>query len=192
MSAAATASGTPPPANLVLIGSRATGKTSVGTRLAGLLHRNFVDLDQVLVQEAGRSIADIVAADGWPGFRQREKEIVARYRHLSGQVLATGGGVVLDPDNVAALRENGIVIWLTSAPETIQARLARDHNGKAQRPSLTGTDSIREVAEILAQRAPLYQAAAHLIIDTDHRDIPQVVDAVLAALKSQENNNLGW
>ena len=92
---------------------------------------------------------------------------------------------------LVTLRENGIVIWLTADPEIIQARLARDQNGETQRPSLTGADTIREVAAVLAQRAPLYEAAAHFIIDTNHRNIHQVVDAVLAALKSQETTNLG-
>ena len=112
------------PPNLVLIGYRATGKTSVGARLAEVLQRPFVDLDQVLVREAGRSVADIVAQGGWAEFRRLEKELVARYRDARGQVLATGGGVVLDPDNVAALRENGILIWLTADPAAIQARLS--------------------------------------------------------------------
>ena len=139
--------------NLVLIGYRATGKTSVGARLAEVLHCPFVDLDQVLVREAGRSVAGIVAQGGWAEFRRLEKELVARYRNTRGQVLATGGGVVLDPDNVAALRENGILIWLTAAPDAIQARLAQDQPRDANRPSLTGGDTIREVAAVLEARA---------------------------------------
>ena len=126
----------------------------------------FVDLDQVLVREAGRSIADIVAQGGWAEFRRLEKELVARYRDARGQVLATGGGVVLDPDNVAALRENGILIWLTADPAAIQARLAQDQPRDANRPSLTGGDTIREVAEVLQERAPLVSAAAQIIVDT--------------------------
>ena len=177
--------------NLVLIGYRATGKTSVGARLAKVLHCPFVDLDQVLVREAGRSVADIVAQGGWAEFRRLEKQLVARYRDTRGQVLATGGGVVLDPDNVAALRENGILIWLTADPAAIQARLAQDQPRDANRPSLTGGDTIREVAEVLEARAPLYQAAAQIIVDTTHNSVAQVVELVLAALKSEETRNLG-
>ena len=140
--------------NLVLIGYRATGKTSVGARLAEALHRPFVDLDQVLVREAGRSVADIVAQGGWAEFRRLEKDLVARYRDAQGQVLATGGGVVLDPDNVAALRENGILIWLTADPAAIQARLAQDQPRDANRPSLTGGDTVREVLEVLEDARP--------------------------------------
>ena len=177
--------------NLVLIGYRATGKTSVGARLAEVLQRPFVDLDQVLVREAGRSVADIVAQGGWAEFRRLEKELVARYRDAQGLVLATGGGVVLDPDNVAALRENGIIIWLRADPAAIQARLAQDQPRDANRPSLTGGDTIREVLTVLEARAPLYQAAAQISIDTTHRSVSQVMKLVLAALKSEEAKNLG-
>ena len=177
--------------NLVLIGYRATGKTSVGARLAEVLDRPFVDLDQVLVREAGRPIADIVAQGGWAEFRRLEKELVARYRDARGLVLATGGGVVLDPDNVAALRENGILIWLAADPTAIQARLAQDQPRDANRPSLTGGDTIREAASVAEERAPLYQAAAQIIIDTTHRSVPQVVKLVLEAIKSEEAKKLG-
>ncbi len=179
------------PPNLVLIGYRGTGKTSVGARLAEVLERPFVDLDQVLVREAGRSVADIVTQGGWPEFRRLEKDLVAQYRDARGLVLATGGGVVLDPDNVAALRENGIIIWLTADPAAIQARLFQDQPRDANRPSLTGGDTIREAAAVAEARAPLYQAAAQISIDTTHRSVGQVVKLVLVALKSEEAKNLG-
>jgi len=177
--------------NLVLIGYRATGKTAVGARLAEILGRPLVDLDQVLVQEAGRPIADIVAQEGWAEFRRQEKELVARFRQTQGQVLATGGGVVLDPDNIAALKENGIIIWLSAGPDTIQARLEKDLPRDVNRPSLTGSDTIREVAEVLEARLPLYRAAAQITVDTTHRDVAQVVELVLAALQAEEDGNLG-
>ncbi|MEJ2671469.1 MAG: shikimate kinase [Deltaproteobacteria bacterium] len=177
--------------NLVLIGYRATGKTAVGTRLAEILGRPFVDLDQMLVQEAGEPIAAIVAQGGWAEFRRREKELVARFRPTRGQVLATGGGVVLDPDNIETLRENGIIIWLTAAPETIRARLAQDQPRDANRPSLTGSDTIREVTEVLEARQPLYQAAAQITLDTTNRDVAQVVETLLAALRPEEAGSLG-
>jgi len=177
--------------NLVLIGYRGTGKTSVGARLAEVLQRPFVDLDQVLVSEAGRSVADIVAQGGWAEFRRLEKQLVARYRNTRGLVLATGGGVVLDPNNVAALRENGILIWLTADPAAIQTRLAQDQPRDANRPSLTGEDAIREAAAVAEERAPLYLAAAQISVDTTHRTVGQVVKLVLEALESEEVKNLG-
>jgi len=172
--------------NLVLIGYRATGKTSVGTRLARILGRSFVDLDELLVHEAGKSIAEMVAESGWQEFRRREKELVARFRHRRGLVLATGGGVVLDPENVRALRENGIIVWLTADPATIQARLSRDRPGEESRPSLTGRDTVAEVLEVLRQREPLYRAAAQIIIDTTGRSVAQVVEEVLKGVTHEE------
>jgi shikimate kinase len=170
--------------NLVLIGYRATGKTAVGALLAQRLARPFVDLDQVLEEEMGRSIADLVAEEGWAEFRQREKELVARWGRAGGQVLATGGGAVLDPENVEILRENGVVVWLRADPATIQERLSRDQREVSQRPSLTGRSTLEEVAEVLQSRQPLYAAAAHIVIDTDQHSLDQVVEQVLAAVQS--------
>jgi shikimate kinase len=168
--------------NLVLIGYRATGKTAVGALLAQRLSRPLVDLDQVLEEEIGRSIADLVAEKGWAEFRSREKELVARFGRKGGRVLATGGGAVLDPKNAKILRENGVVVWLRADPATIQERLSRDQREVSQRPSLTGRSTLEEVAEVLQSRQPLYGAAAHIVIDTDGHSLEQVVAQVLAAV----------
>ena len=173
-----------PKRNLVLIGYRATGKTAAGARLAQVLGRRFVDLDQVLVQEAGQSIAEIVAQRGWEEFRRREKELVARFCHPEGLVLATGGGVVLDDENVQALRQSGLIIWLTADAATIQARLAQDKSPKDSRPSLTGADPLAEVTEVLQSRQRLYLAAAQIIVDTADRSVTQVVEEILATLQT--------
>jgi shikimate kinase len=165
--------------NLVLIGCRACGKTSVGKALALALARPFVDLDEVLVAQAGRSIAELVAEDGWPGFRRREKELVQQYGRLSGQVLAPGGGVVLDPENVKILRENGLVIWLTADTATLGQRLRQDQGSREFRPSLTGADPVGEIEQVLAAREPLYRAAAHLILDTTGLSIAEIVNRIL-------------
>ncbi len=165
--------------NLVLIGGRACGKTSVGRALAQVLQRPFVDLDEVLAIEAGRSIADIVAQEGWPGFRRREKALVARCAALHGQVLATGGGVVLDPENVTILREQGLVIWLTADPATLTQRLRQDQKTQESRPSLTGADPEAEMARVLAERQPLYRAAAHVALDVAELSISEIVARIL-------------
>ncbi len=177
--------------NLVLIGYRATGKTSVGRELARTLGRPFVDLDQVLVSEAGQSVAEIVAQGGWEEFRRREKDLVARYGQARGQVLATGGGVVLDPENVRILQQNGVIIWLTAEPDTIRARLEADRPRDAFRPSLTGSDTVSEVLQVLEFRKPLYRAAAQVIIDTTSHSIPQVVQEILGILELKEAASLG-
>lgn len=173
---------TPSEPNLVLIGYRASGKSSVAAALARRLHRPWVDLDEVLVQEAGCSIAEIVAKEGWKGFRRREKELTQRFGQARGQVLATGGGVVLDPENVEVLRKNGIVIWLKAAPAVIRERLGQDAGTAAYRPSLTGGDTLAEVERVLAERESLYQSAAHLVIDTTDLPVSEVVERILQAV----------
>jgi shikimate kinase len=165
--------------NLVLIGGRACGKTSVGKALALALKRHFVDLDDVLVAQAGCSIAELVAAGGWPDFRRREKELVEHYSKLLGQVLAPGGGVVLDPENVKNLREHGLVIWLLADPATLGQRLKSDQGSQEFRPSLTGADPVAEMARVLAEREPLYRAAAHLTIDTTELSLAEIVKRIL-------------
>jgi shikimate kinase len=170
-------------ANIVLIGYRATGKSSVGAALARRLDRPLVDLDEVLVEEAGCAIADIVASRGWEDFRRREKELARRFGKMSGQVLATGGGVVLDPENVAILRENGRLIWLKAEPAAIRERLELDDATRTSRPSLTGADTLAEVDRVLAEREPLYQAAAHIVIDTTGLSVSEVVERILAAMR---------
>lgn len=168
--------------NLVLIGGRASGKTSVGKALAQALKRDFVDLDEVLVVQAGRSIAELVAAEGWPEFRRREKALVSHYGRLAGQVLAPGGGAVLDPENVAILRANGLVIWLQADAATLSRRLREDQGSQEFRPSLTGGDPAEEMIRVLAEREPLYRAAAHLTIETGELSVGQVVERILAAI----------
>jgi shikimate kinase len=158
------------PPNLVLIGYRATGKTSVGEELARILKRHFVDLDRLLVAEAGQSVAEIVAGGGWAEFHRRE---------------------VLDPENVELLRENGIIIWLTADPATIRTRLEADRPGENFRPSLTGGDTVNEVMEVLKSREPLYRAAAEVVVDTAQQSVHQVVREILAALEKRKEANLG-
>ncbi len=172
-----------PDRNLVLIGYRATGKTSVGAKLARVLKRPFVDLDRVLVAEAGQTVAQIVAQGGWDEFRRREKELVARYHRRRGQVLATGGGVILDPENVGKLKENGVLVWLKADPETIRERLGQDQAQVSNRPSLTTDDYLAEVERVLAERQSLYRKAADLEIDTGGLSISQVADLILAATR---------
>ena len=93
--------------NIVLIGYRAVGKTTVAAQVAHRLGRPMIDLDAVVEQEAGESIPDLVRREGWAEFRRREKAVVERYASQEGMVLATGGGVILDAENTARLRANG-------------------------------------------------------------------------------------
>ncbi|WP_449245176.1 shikimate kinase [Desulfobacca acetoxidans] len=174
--------------NIVLIGFRAAGKTTVGRRLAELLNRPFYDLDQVLEQEAGKTIARLVAQEGWPAFRRREKALVERFASQKGLVLATGGGVILDPENTTRLKASGRLVWLKTAPETIRARLRRSQPEHAARPGLTDKGTLNEIDEVLVNRTPLYQAAAEAIIETDALTADEITQRLLILIKSWEQS----
>lgn len=153
--------------NLVLIGYRGTGKSVIGLRLGRLLRMPVVSLDEEIVRHAGQSIPDLVAALGWPHFRDVEEELVRRFAGRDGQILDCGGGVVERPGNAAVLRARGRIFWLRAQVATIVGRIGGDKN----RPSLTGAKSFTdEVSEVLQRRTPLYQAMAHETIDTDGKN----------------------
>jgi shikimate kinase len=163
--------------NIVLIGYRGTGKSTVGKVLAARLGRELISTDAEIVKRTKQSIPEIVARQGWEYFRDLESAVC---RDLAGRdrlVIDAGGGAILRPQNVEALKQNGKLIWLIATVETITARIGRD----TQRPSLTGTKSfVEEITEVLRDRTPKYQAAADHMIQTDGRTIQQLVEAVLA------------
>ncbi|MEY4705099.1 MAG: Shikimate kinase [Nitrospirota bacterium] len=167
--------------NIVLIGYRGTGKSTVGKLLAARLGRELVSTDKEIVTRAKRTIPEIVALKGWEYFRDLESEVC---RELAGRdqlVIDTGGGAILRAQNVEALKKNGTVFWLTASVETIAKRIGGDN----QRPSLTGTKSfVDEVQDVLRERAPKYQAAADHVVATDDRSIDQLVEVLLALLPS--------
>ena len=163
--------------NIVLIGYRGTGKSSVGRRLAARLGRTLVSTDAEIVTRAQRTIPEIVAREGWEYFRDLESSICRELSSRDRLVIDTGGGAILRTENIEALKENGAVFWLTASVETIAKRIGGDN----QRPSLTGTQSfIDEIQDVLRERTPKYQAAADHTITTDDRSIDQLVETLLA------------
>ena len=153
--------------NLWLIGYRCTGKTTVGRILAEAVGFRFIDADVALTREIGQSISQFVSERGWPAFRREESRILRILSREDGQIVATGGGVVLDPENVRTLRETGTVIWLTARPDTILSRLGDDPGTAENRPALTDEGLAAEVRTTLAEREPLYAKAAHHSVETD-------------------------
>jgi len=153
--------------NLVLIGYRCTGKTTVGRLLAESLGWPLVDTDTLIQERAGKSIKDIVAAGGWPEFRRLERETIADVAAQDRQVISAGGGAILDEINRNALRAGGRVVLLTAAPEVIWRRMKADPKTMAERPNLTDSGGIAEVRNVLAEREAAYQAAGHYAVPTD-------------------------
>ncbi|HXV68534.1 MAG TPA: shikimate kinase [Nitrospira sp.] len=165
--------------NIVLIGYRGTGKSTVGRIVAARLGRSVVSTDEEIVRIAGQRIPEIVAQHGWEYFRELESQVCRKLADRDGLVIDTGGGAILRSHNVEVLKKTGILFWLTASVDLIVKRIGRD----TQRPSLTGTQSfVEEVEEVLRERTPKYQAAADHIIVTDGRSIVQVADEILARL----------
>ena len=151
---------------LFLVGARASGKTTIGRALAKMLALPFADTDQHLLGNAGQSVDQIVEAEGWPGFRQRESTAlcVVTYAHAHGCVVSTGGGMVLAEANRTLMRQRGMVVFLDAPVHVLAERLGRNPLA-SQRPSLTGKGLVDEIADVLAERRPLYEAAAHHTVD---------------------------
>ena len=163
--------------NLVLIGYRGTGKSTVAKLLAARLGLDVVSLDQEIVREAGRPIPEIVAQHGWPHFRDLEAAVTKRIAAYDRLIIDAGGGVILRPDNVANLKRGGTLFWLLAAVAVIVARI----EGGSERPALTaGKTFTEEVADVLRDRTPLYAAAADHQIDTDTRTPEQVATEIAA------------
>ena len=123
--------------NIVLMGYRGTGKSTVGRLLAARLGREFVSTDAEIVKRAQRTIPEIVAQEGWEYFRDLESDICRELASRDQLVIDTGGGAILRAQNVEALKKNSTVFWLMASVETIAKRIGGDN----QRPSLTGTKS---------------------------------------------------
>lgn len=161
--------------NLVLVGYRGTGKSAIARRLATLLGRQVVSLDEEIVRRAGAPIPEIVAAKGWSHFRDLEESLCREFGAKDGLIIDCGGGVVERDANVISLRAGGRVFWLRATPLTIVGRIGGDKS----RPSLTGTKTFtEEVEEVLQRRTLLYERLAHVAFDTDGRLPDDLADAI--------------
>lgn len=162
-------------APLFLVGPRACGKTTLARELAARLGWQAADTDRWLLEHTGASVADLVRAEGWEGFRRRE---AAALRAVAGArtVVATGGGMVLLPENRDFMRETGLVVYL-EAPVAVLCERLRCAPEAEQRPSLTGRGLLDEVEAVVRERAPLYRQTAHQIVRAD-QPLPSLLEAV--------------
>ena len=159
---------------ITLTGFMGSGKTTVGKVLADFLGCPFMDLDDLVVKKAGKSIPDIFAQDGEPAFRELEAQVlrktVAKYAE-SAAVLALGGCAVLAPASAALLHEKTVCIYLRASLETLLTRLEGETAG---RPLADAS-----LADRLAAREPIYEETAHVIIDTDGLSPDEVADEII-------------
>lgn len=167
-----------PASNLVLIGPMGSGKTSIGRRLAERLDLHFVDADVELERHTGASVNLIFELEGEAGFRERERLLLAELCRGRDQVIATGGGAVLDPRNREALARSAFVVYLRTDVEHQLERLQRDRT----RPLLRAPDRRERLQALAAQRGPLYDEIADLRYDSEHASVAHAVDELLLEL----------
>jgi shikimate kinase len=166
--------------SIVLIGMMGVGKSSIGRRLGARLGLPFVDADGEIEQAAGMSIADIFARHGEAEFRGGEARVIARLLGGGPQVLATGGGAVMNASTRALIKERGVSIWLSADLDLLIRRISKR---KAERPMLQTEDPAARLRELLAIREPVYAQAD---ITVRSRDVPHdaVVSEIIDALAS--------
>ena len=168
--------------HLVLVGLMGAGKTTVGRRCAERLGRAFVDVDALVEADAGRSVAEIFATDGEAAFRARERTALAgACAAPAPQVIACGGGAMLDPVNRHEARAHGCVVWLIADAPTLAARVGAGA-ARAARPLLADADPVVTLDRLADERADAYAAAAHATVDTTGRTVDAVAAAVLEEL----------
>lgn len=152
--------------NLVLIGFRGTGKTTISTALAATLGRPRFSTDDMASERCGTSIRDFVEQHGWEEFRRIERECVGEVSQSRGAVIDCGGGVVENPENMRHLAKNGVVVWIHADLNDVLKRLAAEPLD-AQRPLLThGSSTSDDVRQNYTRRLPLYEGFAAFMVNT--------------------------
>ena len=159
----------------------AVGKTAVGRSLARKLRRRFVDLDRLIEKTEGMKVRDIFSQKGEPYFRRLEKKFLAEILREEGQVIATGGGAVMDDENLKLLLEKSLLVCLTASPEVI---LKRSGNG-ANRPLLQGVDRKERLEELLKQREKNY-GQARAFVDTSDLSVGEIVEKIVTLLNVEK------
>ncbi len=169
--------------NIALIGFMGVGKTEVGKRLAKRLGKKFVELDDLIAQKAGKRVSQIFMENGETFFRELEISVTKGVASGENQVIACGGGIVLNQINIDRLRQNGVMVLLTASPEVILKRVS----GNSERPLLNTPDKAQRVKELLAFRKPFYERAADIKINTSRLGIEQVTEKIIEGLKKDES-----
>ena len=165
--------------NIVLIGFRGTGKSTVGRLLAKRLERVFIDSDKYIEDSTGKTIKSIFEEDGEEGFRQIEADTITELSKADNKVISAGGGVVLREGNVNNLKDNGFLILLEATPEIIHNRIAQDKNTTQQRPSLTDKKPLDEIKHLIEQREHAYKNAADYTINTSSVSCEDIVNEII-------------
>jgi shikimate kinase len=166
--------------SVVLVGMMGAGKSSVGRRLAGRLDLPFVDADTEIEKAAGMSIPEIFSSHGEPYFRAGEARVIVRLLEGGPQVLATGGGAFMNAETRAAIRANGLSVWLRATLDVLNRRIKR----RTDRPLLKDADPTETLRRLIEERYPVY-AQADLTVES--REVPHetIVDEIVAGLRGR-------
>ena len=164
--------------NVALFGFMAVGKSTVGRLLSERLGYAFVDLDAEIARREGMEVADIFSIYGESGFRVLESQAVRCVALQDRRVIACGGGAILDPVNLEALRRSSRMVLLTASSEEISKRVAAD----SSRPLLNVGNRLLRIHELLEARLPKYREAADVSVDTDGMTPEEVTDIVLRGI----------
>lgn len=168
--------------NIYLVGLMGAGKTTVGRQLARRLGRQFIDSDHEIVARTGVAIPTIFEIEGEDGFRRREAQTIAELTDVQGLVMATGGGVVLNPENRRRLHDTGWVVYLNVPPAMLYERTRHDRN----RPLLQVADPLSRLEALHAQRDPLYREVAHFVVEGSHLVASGIVQLLLREYTQME------
>lgn len=166
--------------NIVLIGMRGSGKSTIGKLLAEKLNKAYTDLDIVLEEQEGISVAEIVAKHGWEYFREKESVIAQTVANTSNTVIATGGGIILNEENIKALKQNGTVVYLAAPTDVLLSRIGDDPNRAALTDKKTKQE---EMEQVFHERKSLYEQAADIMIETSNKTEEETVEDILRAVK---------
>ena len=164
--------------NIILTGFMGTGKTSVGKRLAKELNLKFIDTDDLIEKEAGICINEIFAKYGEAYFRRLESKVIDEVSSDKNLIIATGGGAVINPTNLLALKKNGILICLTASIDVILSRIGSGD----ERPLISEGDKKETISNLLKAREPFYKKA-DFIVDTTTKTVGEVVKEIKEKIK---------
>lgn len=152
--------------NLLLVGYRGSGKSTVGQLVAQRLRWKFIDLDDYIATHSGRTIAEIFASQGEAAFRGMERKALESLKKVRHHVIALGGGAIMDPDTRTLAKRLGKIVWLRAPAAVLWSRISQDAHTVKSRPSLTPVGGLAEVEAVLAEREPTYRTTANHTIDT--------------------------
>ena len=168
--------------NIVLIGFMGAGKTTISDYLSTMFDMDIVEMDQVIAEREEMSIPDIFATYGEEYFRNCETELLKKMQSRKNVLISCGGGVVLRECNVEQMKKNGRVVLLTASPEEVYERVKDSDD----RPVLAGRKNVKGIAELMEARREKYEAAADIIVNTDHKTVLQVCEELVQRLTEMD------